>query len=51
MTPLESLDFERDMPQDNEWWRQQDAELEQQELERLEAQAEAEELRHTGYWD
>ena len=35
----------------DEWFKQQDDELEQQELERIEAQAEAEELRHNGYWD
>lgn len=28
------------------WWHTQD-----EELERIEAQAEAEELRHNGYWD
>lgn len=51
MTPEQALDFEANVPQDQEWWRQQDQELEQQELERLETQAEMEELRHNGYWD
>ena len=35
----------------DDWWREQDAELEREELERIEVQAEAEELRHNGYWD
>ena len=35
----------------DEWWREQDAAMVREELERIEAQAEAEELRHSGYWD
>ena len=39
-------------PEDtNEWWREQDAELEAQDLARIEVQVEIEELRHNGYWD
>jgi len=34
---------------DTDWWRQQDTELEQQELDRLEAQAEIEDYRLNGY--
>ncbi len=55
------LDFERDQMDDDlrnewieerdEWWREQDAAMVREELERIEAQAEAEELRHNGYWD
>lgn len=51
MRPNEMLDFDRDIPDDTEWWRDQDEQLEREELERIEAQAEAEELRHYGYWD
>ncbi len=35
----------------DEWWREQDAAMVREELERIETQAEAEELRHNGYWD
>lgn len=39
-----------DKPHDDpDWWRQQDADLEREELERLEIMAEMEELRHNGY--
>ena len=37
--------------EDRDWWQQQDQELEAQELERIEINAELEELRHNGYWD
>lgn len=37
--------------EDRDWWQQQDAELEAQDLERIENDAEMEELRHNGYWD
>lgn len=44
------LDFEQDDPgEDTEWWREQDAQMEAEELERIEIQAEMEELRHNGY--
>ena len=48
------LDFDNqnpDLSDDDEWWRQQDEELEREELERIEQQADMEELRHNGYWD
>jgi hypothetical protein len=48
------LDFDNqnpDLSDDDEWWGQQDKELEQEELERIEQQADMEELRHNGYWD
>ncbi len=51
MRPNEMLDFDHDVPDDTEWWRDQDAELEREELERIEMAAEAEQLRHEGYWD
>ena len=52
------LDFEQDDPtdddrerwiEDRDWWREQDAQMEAEELERIEIQAEMEELRHNGY--
>jgi hypothetical protein len=47
-----TLDFDADRPNnDADWWQQQDAELEAEELEKIEMQAEANELRHNGYWD
>ena len=51
MRPNEMLDFDRDVPDDTEWWKAQDDDLQREELERIETQAEAEELRHYGYWD
>ena len=51
---LADLDFDNHAPEiddDDEWWREQDAELEQQEMERLEAQADEDWLRRFGYWD
>ena len=48
----QALDFDQDdLGEDVNWWQQQDAELEAEELERIEIQADAEELRHNGYWD
>jgi len=49
---LGSLDFDQDDPgEDLNWWVHQDAELQREELERIETQADVEELRHNGYWD
>lgn len=46
-----TLDFDG-YPEDSaDWWREQDQELEREELEALEIKAEMEELRHNGYWD
>lgn len=53
---LEELQFEQDQMNDDlrndwiedrdDWWKSQD-----EEMQRIEAQAEAEELRHCGYWE
>ena len=43
------LDQPQGIPAD--WWKEQDAELEREELERIESRADLEELRHNGYWD
>jgi len=43
---LQTLHFDtQNHTDDRDWWRQQDAELEQQELEAIELQAEIEDLR------
>lgn len=44
-----SLDFDRDIVEDRDWWRQQDAEMEQRELEEIEVLAEIQEYRTQGY--
>ena len=43
------LDLEAMQSDDSEWWREQDQELEREELEAIERQAEIEEYRHNGY--
>ena len=52
MRPREELPLDFDgfpWSDDADWWKQQDTELEQQELDRLEAQAEIEDYRLNGY--
>ena len=47
-----TLDFDSDCPTDDpNWWQDQDADMEREELERIETRADMEELRHNGYWD
>ena len=51
-----TLDFDRECPEDHiDWHEQREEWIEErdtrEELERIEEQAEAEELRHNGYWD
>ena len=47
----QALDFDLAWEDDGDWWRDQDAALEREELERIETMADIEELRHYGYWD
>ena len=47
-----TLDFDKDMPEysdDVDWWRDQDADLEAQELARLESDAQIFDYRMNGY--
>ncbi len=47
---LQILDFDhQNHTDDPDWWRQQDAELEQQELEQIKGQADIEDMRLNGY--
>ena len=46
---LQTLDFDAVPFDDPDWWREQDMAMETEELERIELQAEMEELRHNGY--
>ena len=51
---LAQLDFDNHDPEiddDRDWWRQQDEELEREEIERIESQADEDYLRRFGYWD
>ena len=47
---LQTLDFDHQNHTDDvDWWKQQDAELEQQELEQIKGQADIEDMRLNGY--
>ena len=51
LSPLDFDEFYPEYGDDVEWWRQQDEDMTREELERIESDAEKEELRHNGYWD
>ena len=47
---LQTLDFDtQNHTDDSEWWREQDAEMERDEMEALEIMAEVEDIRRNGY--
>ena len=46
-----TLEFDDYPEYDADWWREQDAELEREELERIESDADLFELQHNGYWE
>jgi hypothetical protein len=48
-TEERALDFDEKNYLDGAWWAEQDAEMRQEEIEHVEAQAEIQEMVHNGY--